>query len=902
MLGLNQRLYALLLRRVLGPYLEDESLKKLHRSIEVSLQEGCFVLREINLKCESIMNFLQQQQSHTSPLLRLRKIRIGTLKITLLLKENQEDREAHSTSSSQEGSTSFAWRAAHLGTTVSLLASIEVDDVEVYLDPNVLEEEEVLSHTSSSLITTDSHVSLNDRHTTTKISGTSSASFSSVKSTLSSYIDSILKSLRLQLRATNVRIRLFPFDEDQHCIELSLKEAKYNDVEMTRNSSAEYQTIMHKKIEIARVAAAMVGENNETTMIAQIEGPSSLQLRAIEYLQSDKDNTRIQNDIEIQLHRIQSFCDRTIVKLLMRIARDWNRVAARKQPSIPLYQQHESVTEDNSSGAISEVEADLDTIGDFVKKYRQARSEVENNEVRGGVILPDEEVDDTFDTFFDANDQSLLKFSTTLKESLILNKCKDENASFVHTKIRLQVDEASLKLSFRDNSISLGDWRTDEYLLAVVQEISFASSLAGQSSHISFEIQSFDIEESMRPGENEHLSHNDIGSILHFPRPSIGTPTVLSPACISFAMKSSVSMTNVTLTVEPFEVMYGKQSVAHLEEFLQDLLPVETSHSSPRNADEGFNDKRPNVLIEFQSIMLIIPAPVEEPADDIFNRGTSLSFTANRKDSCIGVFVENVVCQCNQNETTYDQADEHLSLSLDFIIVSALVSSSRVAAAHNKLFDIACICGDHPGSKIELVYLRNSQGPTSSYFPSVPSLSRFKARQEDEDDKDTGFPGKTVFNEEFYALDLQPEMEKNALSSSYELSVFLPEVSVDLSVSETKYFLLMINALGGPKNTKEGSSSTPSRIQSLMSLDFRVGRLSAALHGVPEQCSPHAFTYFFDVELNSFQSHILLKGQHSIQQTRILAFGIDILYGKFSVSIGRSWYEMVFSRFLQGKP
>eukprot|EP00957_Ditylum_brightwellii_P090413 6885213-Ditylum_brightwellii.AAC.1 len=45
----KQRLYAFLLRRILGPYLTPSSNSKLHQSIEVALNEGSFVLKDVDL-------------------------------------------------------------------------------------------------------------------------------------------------------------------------------------------------------------------------------------------------------------------------------------------------------------------------------------------------------------------------------------------------------------------------------------------------------------------------------------------------------------------------------------------------------------------------------------------------------------------------------------------------------------------------------------------------------------------------------------------------------------------------------------------------------------------------------------------------------------------------------------
>ena len=63
MIQWKQRLYAFLLRRILGPFLDDESSKILHDSIDFSLQEGRFVLKDVSLNSE----FLTEKVGYLAP-------------------------------------------------------------------------------------------------------------------------------------------------------------------------------------------------------------------------------------------------------------------------------------------------------------------------------------------------------------------------------------------------------------------------------------------------------------------------------------------------------------------------------------------------------------------------------------------------------------------------------------------------------------------------------------------------------------------------------------------------------------------------------------------------------------------------------------------------------------------
>ena len=130
MIGWKQRLYAFLLRRVLGPLLDASSAQKLHDSIDVSLQEGKFVLKNISLDAA----YLTEKLSESCPGLRVRSGRIDRLEINLRLRENYQNDDSTRTQSS------LAWRAMKLGSmneslpAVSLIAESKIDGIFIELE------------------------------------------------------------------------------------------------------------------------------------------------------------------------------------------------------------------------------------------------------------------------------------------------------------------------------------------------------------------------------------------------------------------------------------------------------------------------------------------------------------------------------------------------------------------------------------------------------------------------------------------------------------------------------------------------------------------------------------------------------------------------------------------------
>ena len=212
----KQRVYAFLLRRVLGPYLTPDSLQKLHACLDVSLHEGTYVLTEIGLNAE----YLSSKISGA----RLRSVTIRKLEIQLSLQDHaagsstpttttgpsaepvaQHEPSEHvrdvaddgintftagaNDSSSGTSSSSLVWRAFQLGSsnTISLVVRIKIDGllVEVEACPKDSDEQQLeVRHEQPSL---QEDLSAHDE-TFPTASGT--------KGYLSSYLDAALASLR----------------------------------------------------------------------------------------------------------------------------------------------------------------------------------------------------------------------------------------------------------------------------------------------------------------------------------------------------------------------------------------------------------------------------------------------------------------------------------------------------------------------------------------------------------------------------------------------------------------------------------------------------------------------------------------------------------------------------------
>jgi len=310
MLQWKQRLYAFLLRRALGPWLDEPSLRQLHRSIEVSLQEGKFVLRDVGLNVEFLTSKLLRQRrkrrrsgggddgvseaAAAAACLEIRAARVERLEIHLSLVEEQQQYDDDDDSAEGGGDnrrpppSSLAWRAIQLGSTpaatsassaspvVSLVARIEVDGVVVEVVPcsdEVIVVEDLDFDTDRGISSAASPGDVPDP--------SSESDASTTKGRLASYLEAALASLRLSLLLKNLTVRISDdgrYDgepaNNKHAdqmdgivrwVEVGIGSASYRDNTMIHNSATaiispltdtttiQPETILNKTLDLHQV-------------------------------------------------------------------------------------------------------------------------------------------------------------------------------------------------------------------------------------------------------------------------------------------------------------------------------------------------------------------------------------------------------------------------------------------------------------------------------------------------------------------------------------------------------------------------------------------------------------------------------------------------------------------------
>jgi hypothetical protein len=533
MIQWKQRLYAFLLRRLLGPFLDASSTKKLHDSIDFSLHEGRFTLKDIGLNADHLTKILSSSSSNLS----IRRARIECLEIYLTLRENDYEASDPENSAPQ---SSLVWRAMKLGTSksnlpaVSLIAEIKIDGVYLELEPNnvkaprppspQLQEESKKSAAASS------------------------------RSVIGSYVDAALNSLQLTLKMSNLNVKLCSErspKSSESWVEVRLGSASYRDLETPSTSNApsdDNKTVLNKSLEFSGLniktgesileegtdednyVATFTSQNVSTLALAQ--GTGHVYIRVVEYTddssagkttkQSDAEPS-IQQDIEVKLNQqLNLSIDRASILQLRSVAQgfskelDYELGEAQTPPD-------ESLPGDTYGGDEHTDQDDLKALTGIMKQYQEAYHSAERNELRGGMLVPtnayehgaeleEEEENGTFDIFFDANDQSFMHYKSVLIESIMLPEPEELN-DFVHTKLRLHLLSGGFKVVFTDPNRRASFHRPDEYMLLTFDDLNVSSTLSARTSEHSLTISHFEIEDAQLDTTQANAGYVSLGGI-----------------------------------------------------------------------------------------------------------------------------------------------------------------------------------------------------------------------------------------------------------------------------------------------------------------------------------------------------------------------------------------------------
>ena len=926
----KQRLYAFLLRRVLGPYLAEESLQSMHESLNVSLTDGRFLLNNVSLNAA----YLTEKTG-----IRVVQATIRRLQIQMQLRESSQSTGLSANATETAGYTTMAWRAMQLGSssTVSLVATVQVAGIAIVLGPGLVPKPTSNDDTEED-VTRVNGTTENPKPTAKQSTGLKDPPGKS-SGMIASYVDAALASLKLSLSLRDVKVRVLSRHVDEgkatndgttiskrHYVELRLASVNYRDSLMSPTDTAgnrlpeneplqnqeqqqqrRQQQSMQKRLDFGGVfvetgdmATCSVNDNGnnqdgnddkplvegaesdkvQKTLVGRLSAggevvwmvshhpvqPVNVDNRTIESDANDTTNNySVQQDIEVRIHpQLQVSVDHESIQRVLVVAESFQ-----VQDDLETELEPPPVT----LVAIDENdEQDVKVVRGIMEQYLEARHLAEQNQLRGGLLLPANEgtygnEDDSmsFDAFFDANDQSFANYKSVLEESLVMSRTGSiggGETERIQTQIKLHLGECSLKLSFLPEN-HIRQPQTD-YILCSFGDLNTVTSVSSSGSAVSASVGHWEIEAShvfKRGGRPE------IVSLLHFDSDDdMMNQNVVSLApCfdlqveISKRENSRTTDTKIDLRLQPMHILGHPTTVRKAKELVSSIQTGQDSRSSMTTSREsqgksvaGSRKKarkgKMSLSVWSPSIEAMVPLESSQDHDLLFRRcGYELGGARLSQESFVGIALEDVVLS--------DESDGHklaCQRALVFAVAPQSVPASRMVEMMR--VDVLALSGLQPiyithrslaetkpvppsnttansttgslstnaprttSATANSTMLRSSVlSPSQSFFPKFPAVSTFKARQEDDDYHDE-------FSEEIVnALKLQnpqSSMVRLADECTELLEVHIPDVTIDMTKSELEAFLAMVKGAASKLSSSSSSSSSPSSTTTTSTVDM----------------------------------------------------------------------------------
>ncbi|KAL3925125.1 MAG: hypothetical protein SGILL_000613 [Bacillariaceae sp.] len=971
MIQWKQRLYAFLLRRILGPILDTSATQKLHDSIDVSLQEGKFVLTDISLDSKHLTELLTEKV----PGLSIRTARIDRLEILLTLHENHHPKATSSASAATADDTSatkqssFAWRAMKLGTlnesfpAVSLIAEVSIDGISLELEP--------IDRTRRK----PARSSEKSADTSSTSSGEPEEESSS-KSVIGSYIDAALASLKLKLKVHHLKIRLCHFNEhDSKEVFLAIKLSKlcYTDVDSDEGPPmSRYKMAVHKLLEVSDIVVfsgqslrpsasshAPLETVTSQSTIALLEGSGQIFYRVIEYdheLSPDEvDHSRnasngglshprqLQQDIEVKLnHQLNISLDELSLIRIQDIFNGFSDISE-YSTDIDVTASKQSCSVQNIPHRLDDMGADRDdlrVLTGLMRQYKEAH--LAGNQLRGGILVPsnayledcqveDDEEETTFDIFFDANDQSFYNAASVMAKSILqpTDESSQDESDRITTKVRLHLMTARLKILFqRPEHVHLSA-KFDEYVLATFDDVSISMSSSHRTFEIFLSISHVDVEDaqikSLHASSSTDVSSLaddegtlEINKVLGFvseplDQSSENGDILLSEApCINVHWKQTKSRDTINVTLMPLELVCCYQTVssmARLQSNFVENSPRRHIRQQPSNAEATGRKQEPremDVSCMCHSITLSIPLVRRVDTCALFERSGVVVPNAEVGGSSICVLLENVALELkSKNDLDLQPGESSLAGTFSFhhFLVFAVSPERDSIGFGTRMLrkDVMTLNGRlevNPRIPVSIAFVQvvpngTETNPGRDSFPIVPAISSFKARQEDDDASDATDPGTIVVpkaneaeadsRKSLRASDPQISMLTGAEKSNFVVTIHVPEVFADLTMTELGILLQMMEAAKPPTNgsiqpTKRDTERTSPPSSKASSIAFMCESITLALRedapfaGSGRDCSRagrSSETFAFILAANQIKSHALFN-ESNMQHFRIM--------------------------------
>jgi hypothetical protein len=913
MIDWKQRLYAFLLRRVLGPLLDASSAQILHDSIDFSLQEGKFVLKNINLDAA----YLTKQLSDNCPGLKVRSGRIHRLEINLTLRENYYDNDK-----STRTQSSLAWRAMKLGSltesfpAVSLIAESKIDGIVIELETIDLKLRKPCQNASSSRQTPTLEKKTCEEETISK-------------SILGPYIEAALATLRLNLKLTKIHIKFCHQTESNgHKVWVGLKisSLSYNDLDANASDDVKspiQKIVVNKAIEFSEIILE-TSKDSSHSVVALAEGNGHIFLRIIdnetphpEQSCRNKEHSCLQRDVEVRLnHQLNFSFDNHSLLIVQQVLFGFNNIteANTESDEVSIFRQSSMMKNPHIEFTDLDRE-DLKALTGIMRQYREAYHMAEQNKIKGGILVPSnayldeavcaEEIDDegTFDMFFDANDQSLYNTTSILMESTRIlrdNQKYDHQLDQIHTKLRINLLSFCLKINFRQPDQKPQFSHAEEYILATLNGLSLSLLSTQRTNEIDLSVTHIQVEDAYLTTSNKYTEHYTplnggavkIGSILGWSEGDgyeEDNALVSEAPCLSIQWKSTRNNKkeqnlDCNMTFLPLELAIRQRTVANLSKFatsandgFTEFLRFASSSQSYTSNESAENCREVSLSFNCPSVSLYLPLVEQTPTSSIFERCGEILIGGITRESSIGVVFENTGFEFkSQQSKNIAQGETNLSGKFWCLHMGLFAISPKGEAGyetHMLRKDIFVASGRtevNPNTPISFSFIRapsisREENPGRESFPIVPAISSFKARQEDDDEN----VRTSSYRKDLRGTDPQIMMLANSEKSNIILTTNIPEIIIDLTTNELETSLLMLSRIQKPPSQK--AEKVPARrpsqvtVSDKLSIAVNLDKVTVSIRDDQEtfgsnegkaQNKIHSFLFAMD----EIKSHMFLWG------------------------------------------
>jgi hypothetical protein len=358
-------------------------------------------------------------------------------------------------------------------------------------------------------------------------------------------------------------------------------------------------------------------------------------------------------------------------------------------------------------------------------------------------------------------------------------------------------------------------------------------------------------------------------------------------------------------TFAPIEIIYRHGTMSNLKALVDQI--GEGSVGSESDAPDtqlvvGKEERKRQVRCSCScsAITLSIPTLVDVSTDALFERCGEVLEHAPVSESSLGILFEQISIDWNNVQDDTGEAP-HLDAGAKFachhilVFASSPIGGKLAVDAKMQRTDLLVARGRmevEPYIPISIHIRDNtSDGQETNYgresFPIVPSISSFKARQEDEDevlnidqvlfsklhdvdaDSRKGLRGN----------DPQASMVADAELSRIVVSIIVPEVTGDLTKTEMDVLLRMAQAATPSSKPASHSAkvSDSKETDDRLSVSMNFGQMSLTLHG--DSAVQKSDQYSYVLMMDQFKLHGHLMGS-KVKHVRLLCHDASFYEGK----------------------